>query len=451
MSLRKRDTFALAGSMIRPLPPEHEGLPTPEMLAESAASIAAVQMPSGAIPWEITGDTMGRIDAWDHTEAAMALTIYGPPGAAERAFEWLASEQRSDGTWPREWLADMSGHMSRGLVDGRGGGVGTGRAGGASSSATRGAGNGDGSSAAGTGVSEISGEATVSGFEGDIPFGKGHATAVDIGLGVTPLNGTREHAELRKRARPRVVDEMTDANMTAYIAVGVWHHWLTRGDRGFAEEMWPVVRRALDAICDLALPFGGIAWARENGVPAKEALISGSSSMHHALRCGVQLAQLMGHEAPRWNAVADRIADALLHREDEFEPKKRFAMDWYYPVLGGVLRGEAGARRLAERWGDFVVPEVGVRCVDDHPWVTAAESCELALSALAVGLRDQAKAIVESVQHLRAADGSYHTGYVFTDGKRWPEEQSTWTAAAVILATDALAESPRGGNIFGLP
>ena len=424
MSLKPRDEFALVGSMVRPLPPEHEGVPTPEMLAESAASIAAVQMPSGAIPWEITGDTMGRIDAWDHVECAMALTIYGPAGAAERAFEWLASEQRDDGTWPREWLADVSGHMSRGLSGGGGGGGGNGVV--------------------------ATGGSSGSPFAGDIPFGQGHAMAVDLGLGVTSLNGSEAHAELRERARPRVVDEMTDSNMTAYVAVGVWHHWLTRRDRGFIEEMWPVVRRALDAVCDLALPFGGIAWAREKGVPAKTALVSGSSSMHHALRCGVQMAQLLGFEAPRWHAVADGIADALLHREAEFEPKERFAMDWYYPVLGGVLRGEAGARRLAERWSAFVVPEVGVRCVDDHPWVTAAESCELALSCLAVGLRDQARAIVESVQHLRAPDGSYHTGYVFTDGKRWPIEQSTWTAAAVILATDALLDTPKGGDVFGL-
>ena len=415
MSLKRRDEFALSGSVVWPVPPEHEGVPGPDLLAESAASIAAMQTPSGAIPWEIAGDTTGRIDAWDHVECAMALTAYGPPGAAERAYGWLASEQRPDGTWPREWLADVRGHVSRGLAGG----------GGANREDTGGG--------------------------APVRSGEGHATAVDVGLGVTALDGSPGHDELRRRAAPRVVDEMCDANMTAYVAVGVWHHWLTCGDRGFVEEMWPVVRRALDAVCDLALPFGGIAWARADGVPATTALVSGSASMHHALRCGAAAAALLGHEAPRWDAVADGIADALLNREAMFEPKTRFAMDWYYPVLGGAVRGEAGARRLAERWSDFAVPGMGIRCVDDHPWVTGAESCELALSALAVGLCDQARALVESVQHLRAPDGSYHTGYVFTDGKRWPIEQSTWTAAAVILAADALADTPRGGNVFGLP
>ena len=52
-------------------------------------------------------------------------------------------------------------------------------------------------------------------------------------------------------------------------------------------------------------------------------------------------------------------------------------MDWYYPVLGGALRGAAAAERLARGWDTFVVPGLGVRCVSDQPWVTVAETCEL--------------------------------------------------------------------------
>ena len=43
------------------------------------------------------------------------------------------------------------------------------------------------------------------------------------------------------------------------------------------------------------------------------------------------------------------------------------------------------------------------------------------------------------MQHLREKDGSYWTGLVFADGKRWPEERTTWTGAAMILAADALS------------
>ena len=52
------------------------------------------------------------------------------------------------------------------------------------------------------------------------------------------------------------------------------------------------------------------------------------------------------------------------------------------------------------------------------------------------------------MQHLRDESGSYHTGLVYADGERWPVEQSTWTAAAVILAVDALTDHSPGSDIF---
>ena len=36
-----------------------------------------------------------------------------------------------------------------------------------------------------------------------------------------------------------------------------------------------------------------------------------------------------------------------------------------------------------------MVPGIGVRCVDTNPWVTGAETCELALTLDAVGDRDR--------------------------------------------------------------
>ena len=64
-------------------------------------------------------------------------------------------------------------------------------------------------------------------------------------------------------------------------------------------------------------------------------------------------------------------------------------MDWYYPILGGALRGRAADARIDERWGDFVVDGLGIRCVDDRPWVTGAETCELVLALDALGDRDR--------------------------------------------------------------
>jgi hypothetical protein len=199
----------------------------------------------------------------------------------------------------------------------------------------------------------------------------------------------------------------------------------------------------------MQLSFGGIAWAADTqGRMAEEALVAGSSSIFHALACGLALSELVDEPQPEWELAAGRLGHALREHEDRFAPKARFSMDWYYPVLAGAVRGADARHRLGARWDDFVVDGLGIRCVDDHPWVTGAETCELALALDAVGRRDQAMRLLGDMQHLRDADGSYGTGYVFTDDARWPVEQSTWTGAAVILLVDALSQTTRGSEIF---
>jgi hypothetical protein len=123
-------------------------------------------------------------------------------------------------------------------------------------------------------------------------------------------------------------------------------------------------------------------------------------------------------------------------------------MDWYYPVLGGALRGPDAERRLTEGWERFVVPGLGVRCVSGQDWVTAAETCELVMALDACGMRAQAREVFASVQHMREPDGSYWTGWQFANQVPFPRERSTWTSAAVVLAADALAGYTGGAGIF---
>jgi hypothetical protein len=123
-------------------------------------------------------------------------------------------------------------------------------------------------------------------------------------------------------------------------------------------------------------------------------------------------------------------------------------MDWYYPVLCGAYSGHDAMVRIDSRWDDFIVGDLGIRCVDDRPWVTGAETCELALALDALGDRHRAQRLLAGMQHLREGDGSYWTGLVFADGKRWPEERTTWTGAAMILAADALSRTTPGNGIF---
>ncbi len=246
-----------------------------------------------------------------------------------------------------------------------------------------------------------------------------------------------------------VADASTETNMCAYLAVGVWHHWLVRQDEAFVRHCWTAVRRGLDVVVSLQLPFGGIAWSREdNGTVNEAALLAGSSSIFQALRAGIALSELMDDPQPEWELAAGRLGHALRRHRDLFLDKSTFSMDWYYPVLGGAVRGEEGTALVDSRWDDFVVPGLGIRCVDANPWVTGAETAELVLALDALGDRERALGLLHDLQHLRHEDGGYWTGYVYPDETIWPRHLTTYTAAAVILAVDALSGATPGSDIF---
>jgi hypothetical protein len=250
--------------------------------------------------------------------------------------------------------------------------------------------------------------------------------------------------------RTAVEQDKLDANVCAYVAAGVWHRWLLRGDRGFAEALWPVVERAIDFVLELQTPRGEILWARHaDGTPWSFALLTGSSSICHSLRCAIALAELLGHERPDWELSAARLAEVIATTPEAFAPKHRWAMDWYYPVLGGVVLGDAGRERLEDRRDTFVMEGKGVRCVSDRPWVTVAETCECALAHLAVGDRPVAEELFGWAQQFRHDDGRYWTGTVFPDEARFPGgERSTYTAASVVLAADALVGQSSASALF---
>ena len=236
-----------------------------------------------------------------------------------------------------------------------------------------------------------------------------------------------------------IKDPKVDTNCCAYVAVGVWHHWQATGDRGFVESMWPTVERALDFVVSLRKSSGHIPWAvHANGTPWPYALLTGSSSIAHSLRCGVALARLLGRRRPDWKRAATEIERLIRHRPDSFEPKDRWAMDWYYPVLCGALEGAQARAHLAAGAPKFLLPQ-GVRCVADQAWVTAAETCECALAYLRTGDIATARRLVEATSAMRNDDGSYYTGWVVPKSRTFPDaERSSYTAAAVLLATDAL-------------
>jgi hypothetical protein len=252
-----------------------------------------------------------------------------------------------------------------------------------------------------------------------------------------------------------IEQDKLDANVIAYVATGIWHHYLLFEDVSFVERMWPTVEAAIDFVLELQTPRGEILWARHaDGTPWSFALLTGSSSICHSLRCAIAIAELLGHERPDWELSAAQLAHVIaLHSQgdlpDAFAPKHRWAMDWYYPVMSGVVRDETGLERLEARRDTFMVSGLGIRCVSDRPWVTAAETCECMLAYLSLGERDLAAELFECAQSLRSPDGHYFTGVVFPEMVNFPgNERSTYTAASIVLAADALSDATAAAQLF---
>jgi MMP endo-(1,4)-3-O-methyl-alpha-D-mannosidase len=270
--------------------------------------------------------------------------------------------------------------------------------------------------------------------------------AFDWVIGAQRPDGAWHHYYLADR----VEQDKLEANVTAYVAAGVWHHYLITHDRGFLETMWSVVEPAIDFVLDLQTARGEIIWARHaDGTPWSFALLTGSSSICHSLRCAVAIAEELDHERPDWELSLAQLAEVIRTRPDgAFAPKNRWAMDWYYPVLSGALRDDARAHLEARR-DVFVMDGLGVRCVSDRPWVTAAETCECALAHLAIGDPDRARDLFSWAQRMRLDDGRYWTGTVFPEEVHFPEDEtSTYTAAAVVLAADALSGASAAAGLF---
>ncbi len=323
-------------------------------LQSTVQFIQGRQRPDGAIPW-FDG---GHADPWNHTEAAMGLSVGGAWRAAERAYHWLAEQQRADGSWHSAYRL--------GAVD-------------------------------------------------------------------------QAHAE---------------SNFCAYPAVGVWHHYTISQNRDFLDALWPAVDRATDFVVDLQTPHGDIAWAVDgDGLAVHDSLLAGCCSIYKSLECALALADILGCRRPRWQRARQALGDALRDRPERFDrrwpSKRRFAMDWFYPVLTGAVTGRAARERLSARWHEFVIDREGCRCVDDEPWVAAAESCELVMALLAAGEAVRAREVYSWLHRLRAAQGGgYWTGYQIELGIHWPAEQTTWTAGAVLLAADALTSHTPACHLF---
>lgn len=246
-----------------------------------------------------------------------------------------------------------------------------------------------------------------------------------------------------------------ETNFIAYCATACWHYWLIRQDTAFLKKAYDCIDRALAFIMPLQSQYGDFRWtARDAQTPEEDALLTGNSSIYKSLDCAIKLARVCGIDRQDWLEARDKLGNVIRNMPERFDrqwdSKERFSMDWYYPCLSGALDKVTSKSRLQTKWDTFVEDGLGVRCVSDEPWVTAAESAEFVLTLVANQRDDEAREHARWLHNFRDPSGAYWMGWQMEQNIFWPEETPPWTSGAIILAVDAVAGLSPARDIFRL-
>ena len=246
------------------------------------------------------------------------------------------------------------------------------------------------------------------------------------------------------------LERTRETHHAAYVAVGLYHYFLATGDDTLIADMWETVHKAMGFALRYQTAQGSINWAlAPDGRPDKMALLTGCSSIRFSLECALRLAEQMGHPYPEWQSASDALTACICLKPHCFNmTKARYAMDWYYPVLCGAIKGIEADDRIKGQWKKFVIENMGVRCVSDQPWVTVAETCEFILTLTAMGRPAMAKILFNWISGRIFDDGTFWCGFTVPDMAVWPEDKISWTNAAVLLAADAVFDLTPAAGLF---
>ncbi|MBM3156310.1 MAG: hypothetical protein FJ004_03380 [Chloroflexi bacterium] len=241
-------------------------------------------------------------------------------------------------------------------------------------------------------------------------------------------------------------DFTKDTNFTSYIATGMWFNYLATKDLSFLCQMWLMVEKAIDFTLSLQQPSGEIFWAMSpSGSYWPGAMLTASSCTWHSIRNGINIARALGIDKTSWTEASDRLHRAINEHPELFdkinENKRRYSMNWFYPVLTGAIRGKKAKERIDKEWSDFVIDNWGCRVALDEDTTAVAETSELIIALTQIGDYKRAKRLMEWTLKLNDDKPGFCRGIKFPEQVPCPpdDERATWTSAALILAIAALS------------
>ena len=185
--------------------------------------------------------------------------------------------------------------------------------------------------------------------------------------------------------------------------------------------------------------YGFFYWAEKDGEFQDNSLISATSSIYLSLKASIEIYKFLKKDTKLLEDIIKSIEQQFTGDMSRFNrdgvDRSRFSMDAYYPYLAGI---NLDNQTLLDSLSDFYVPGMGIKCVKEEPWVTFAESSEAIISLIRVGEIEFAKKIMSEIENFKNEEGIFPTGYQFSEKIFWPDERSTWTNAAYIIAKDCL-------------
>jgi len=247
-----------------------------------------------------------------------------------------------------------------------------------------------------------------------------------------------------------------ETNFVAYCATSLWHAYLCFEKINLLYQYFPMVNSAINFVIQYQNDEGDIQWAisEEESLP-QDALLTANSSILRSLECAIKIAKKINNPQPNWVNAHKKLLETIKYKSWRFdrtwESKSRFSMDWFYPILGGAYSQEEAAIRIENKKNDFLIDKLACKCVSDEPWVTIAESSELVMAMITADMYSDAEILLKQLQRWEDTPGTFWTGYQYKNNCIWPPEKTTWTAAAVALATDALYSLTPAHKLFTTP
>ena len=250
------------------------------------------------------------------------------------------------------------------------------------------------------------------------------------------------------------IEKNKPTHFSPYIAVAALHFFRIFNDINFLQSIWSSIKLAVNFSVEFQQENGTIPWSiNNNNQIENDYLLTGCSSILKSIECGIALSKILNEteNIEKWKKAHLLLSNAIQDPDGKFDlikDRKRFSMDWYYPILSGCLKQDEKSYYINKIFKDFYLDGIGIKCVIEEPWVTVAETSEFILALMCAGYDDEAKRLLFDVLNISDEEGIPFMGWQYEQNIFWPEEKPSWTAAALMLSADCVFDYSDASDLF---